>query len=477
MRKTGILLAISSLPSNYGIGDFGKSCYQFIDDCKKAHVKVWQILPLNPLGYGNSPYQSYSSCAIDEIYVSLDLLVEEGLIKKVKPFHAKSKKVDYILVREYKQKYLWEAFLNFKENKNYLQFIEQEWVYRYAVFRTLKKINNDCSWTEWPTQHKNWIKDRQADLSRYDEWIRFEMFVQFKAFEQWMKVKKYANKKGIECVGDLPIYVGLDSEDVWSHQSSFLLDDDGRPQFIAGVPPDYFSETGQRWGNPIYDWEHLQLNHFDFWVERLRYNTQLYDLIRIDHFRAFDTYWKIPVSCPTAIEGEWVEAPGYELFDTLYEEIDSLNIIAEDLGDLRPEVYELRDHYQLCGMKIVQFTFDLDNPTEEKENVIIYPGTHDNQTLKGWLKAQPRAMKNKMRKYFESSKQTSLEYMFLEYTLQDLANYAILPMQDILELDDQARMNEPGTIGSPNWEWKMKDFDEFEKRIPQLKKMIQAAKR
>ena len=477
MRKTGILLAVSSLPSNFGIGDFGPSCYQFLDDCKLAGVKIWQILPLNPLGYGNSPYQPYSSFAIDEIYLSLELLEKEGLLKKIKPFHAKSRQVDYPAVREYKLRYLWEAFFNFKENKKYKQFIQQDWVYSYAVFRTLKKINENRPWIEWPEEHKNWIKDQKADLSQHEEMIRFEMFVQFKCFEQWMAVKKYANKKGIECIGDLPIYVGLDSEDVWSHQSSFLLDDDGRPIFIAGVPPDYFSETGQRWGNPIYNWEELEKNDFDFWVERLSYNSKLYDAIRIDHFRAFDTYWKIPASCPTAIEGEWVEAPGYHLFDTLYERIDHLNIIAEDLGDMRPEVYVLRDHYHLPGMKITEFTFDVDQEAESRENMIVYTGTHDNQTLKGWLHDQSSQMRRKMKKFFAHSKQETLTYCFLEYVLEDIAETAILPMQDILELDDRARMNVPGTIGSPNWEWKMTDFKEFEKRIPHLRKMIRRAKR
>lgn len=475
MRKAGILLAVSSLPGRHGIGDFGKEAYQFVDMLEKSHVKIWQVLPLNPLGYGNSPYQPYSSNAMDELYISLDLLEEEGFIEHVKDFHKNRVKVDYETVRKFKGELLRKAYSNFKPDTMYESFKDFSWVYPYAVFLTLKKHNGMRPWNEWNEEEKNWIYDQTLDLSEYEEDINYEIFVQYILYKQWHALKKYANSKGIALVGDSPIYVGIDSEDVYSHRENFLLDDDGRPEFIAGVPPDYFSETGQRWGNPIYDWEFMEKDHFSFWVDRLAYTSTLFDSTRIDHFRAFDTYWKIPASCPTAIEGEWVEAPGYALFDTLFEEIPELNLIAEDLGELREEVYTLRDHYHFKGMRIVQFTFDPYREEEEdRENLIIYTGTHDNQTIRGWFNELEKDVQTTVRKRLKElgCNDRKIAHGFVKYTLASKAEYAILPMQDILNLDDSARMNEPGTIGSPNWEWKMNSFSAFEKELDKLKEMI-----
>lgn len=473
MRKAGILLAVSSLPSTTGIGDFGPACYQFIDDLKKCGMKYWQILPLNPLGYGNSPYQPYSSFAIDDLYLSLERLKEEGLIADYKPYNVQAKRVDYAAVRAFKEPYLYEAYQNFQPDEAYNEFIQNAWVYNYAVFKALKKHNDDKIWFDWPNKQKNWIKNHEFDIEPFKEDIHLEMFIQYKLYQQWTNVKNYANAHDIQCIGDIPIYVGIDSEDVWSHQESFLLDDEGRPTFIAGVPPDYFSKTGQRWGNPIYNWEYMQANHFKFWEKRLAYNLQLFDVVRIDHFRAFDTYWKIPADCPTAQEGEWVEACGYELFDHLIKTLPSFNIIAEDLGDLRKEVLMLRDHYHFPGMKVIEFTF---NPwhveSNPNKNMIVYPGTHDNQTLRSWYEGQSLRFKLRTRWALRNYAHTSMCDRFLEYTFCDEADTAIIAMQDILKLDDQARMNTPGTIGSPNWEWKMVDFTSFEQRIPTLRKML-----
>lgn len=473
-RKAGILLAVSSLPSVTGIGDFGPSSYRFIDLLSKSGMKCWQILPLNPLGYGSSPYQPYSSFAMDELYLSLELLEKDKLISGFKKYNAKSKRVDYDAVRAYKAEYLKEAFKNFKENKAYKEFIQQKWVRNYALFLTLKKHNDNRCWLEWPLDQQLIPKGSDFDCTPFEEDIRYEMFIQFKLVEQWSKLKKYANKKGIQLVGDIPIYVGIDSEDVWSHQTCFLLDDKSHPTFIAGVPPDYFSATGQRWGNPLYDWDYLKEHDFDFWVERLTYNSKLYDVIRIDHFRAFDTYWKIPVSCPTAIDGEWIEAPGYELFDCLFSKIDGLNIIAEDLGDLREEVLVLRDHYNFPGMKIIQFEFDPStykaDPT--RTNAIVYTGTHDNQMIRAWASAQSASWKRQAKKFFKDYTNETLHENFVELTFADPADTAILPMQDVLGLTDAGRMNTPGTIGTPNWEWKLVDFDAFEEKIPALKKLV-----
>ena len=357
MRQVGMLMPVASLPGRHGIGDFGKESYNFVDLLKEAKAAIWQMLPLNPLGYGNSPYQPYSSCAGDEIYISLDKLCEEGLLKRVPDFHANASHIDYQAVRAFKGKYLRKAFEKFKPDAGYRKFIKMEWVYNYAVFLTLKKQNNLVAWNEWPIKQQNWIKDHEYDLTPLKEDIEYEMFVQYEFYKQWMELKKYANKKGIKVMGDIPIYVGIDSLDVWSGQENFLLGADGKPTFIAGVPPDYFSATGQRWGNPIYDWDYMEKDGFRFWLNRLDYSSKLFDIIRIDHFRAFDSYWKIPAECETAVDGEWNYAPGYKLFDTIFKEMPDINIIVEDLGDLRPEVLELRDHYGFKGMRIVQFCF------------------------------------------------------------------------------------------------------------------------
>lgn len=480
MRKAGILMAVSSLPSSYGIGDFGDECIQFIDYIKACGFKIWQILPLNPVGYGNSPYQAYSSKAISDLYISLDELKKMGLIKKTKKMNAHRKSVDYEAVKSFKFSYYQEAFSNFKKNHEFKKFAEQKWVIDYAVFISLKKKNEMKIWYDWPIEEKNWIQDQRYDLSELKENIEFEIFLQFILYKQWQRIKKYANKKGIEIMGDLPIYVGIDSVDVWANQESFLLDEEGHPIFIAGVPPDYFSATGQRWGNPLYDWDYLKTHEFDFWVDRLAYNATLFDSIRIDHFRAFDTYWKIPKSCPTAIVGEWVEAPGYELFETLFERIPHLKIIAEDLGNLRHEVIELRDTFHLAGMKVTQFTFNPETPyANERQNVVAYTGTHDNQTLNSWFASQSSSFKRKSRIFLDTAgyHQDTMNDRLIAFTLNSLADTTIIPMQDLLHLSARSRMNTPGTSGSPNWEWKLADFDEFKRRIPYIAQMIKESKR
>ena len=477
MRKAGILLAVCSLPSKHGIGDFGPSAFEWVDLLKESNVKIWQILPLNPLGYGNSPYQPYSSYAMDDLYISLEVLKKEKLIKKCPSFNARKDAVDYEAVRLFKKPYLEEAFSNFVPNKDYEDFVNLGWVKRYAMFLACKKHNGLRCWLEWEAVYQNWIDGDQKDYLGLDEAVQYECFVQYILMKQWKQLKAYANSCGVEIMGDLPIYVGIDSEDVWSHQRHFLLDDKKHPSFIAGVPPDYFSATGQRWGNPIYDWEYMEKQGFDFWLERLSYSKELYDIIRIDHFRAFDTYWKIPASCPTAVEGEWIEAPGYALFDTIYKELPDIHIVAEDLGDLRPEVLELRDHYNLKGMKVVQFTF---NPKDkiphkdDKECSICYTGTHDNDTMMGWYAQmsplQKRQTTRFMSKYgFDGEK---MYHRFVQFTLAQKADFAILPMQDVLGLKSVARMNVPGTIGTPNWEWKLKDFEGYKKEMAFLKEQI-----
>nr|WP_307993126.1 4-alpha-glucanotransferase [uncultured Niameybacter sp.] len=481
MRKAGVLLPIASLPSPYGIGDFGQEAYIWVDKLKNMGMKIWQLLPLNPLGYGNSPYQPYSSCAGEWLYISLEKLQEQGLITStISSFKPNKTKIDYEGVRKHKEKYLKEAFSNFVPDVDYEKFIKEQWVKEYSVFVSLKNLNNQRPWNEWPKEEQDWIHNQEKGLGVPKEEVEYQMFLQYMFYVQWMELKVYANSKGIEVMGDLPIYVGIDSLDVWANQDHFLLDEEGRPTFIAGVPPDYFSEFGQRWGNPIYNWEVVRANGFKFWINRLEANKNLFDIIRIDHFRAFDTYWKIPVSCPTAVEGEWVEAPGYELFDTIFKELPDINIVAEDLGDLRKEVLELRDHYKLKGMYITQFRFDEpENREEEIENMIIYTGTHDNQTIKGWYSSQGFRRKRAIKKYFAKVgyKYRKVAHAFVHYTLMSKAELAILPIQDLINLGDEGRINTPGTVGSPNWEWKLVNFKEVDAVIPIINKMIKNSNR
>ena len=485
MRRAGILTSISSLPTKYGIGDLGEESYKFIDIISEAGFKVWQILPINPVGYGNSPYQPYSSYAGDDIYISLDLLVKEGLLKdsELNSFNENSNKVEYDKVRQFKNSYLKKAFERSKNieeiQKDINDFkLRYDWVYKYAVFITLKKLNNLKSWLDWPKEQKLFVDNKKYDISKHNEEINYEIFVQYIFYKQWFELKKYANSKKIDIMGDIPIYVGVDSADVWWNKSAFLLDDEYKPSFIAGVPPDYFSETGQRWGNPIYDWDYIKDDNFSFWIERLKWSNLIFDIVRIDHFRAFDTYWKIPASCPTAVEGEWVEAPGYELFDEIYSKIPNIKIIAEDLGDLRPEVLELRDHYNLSGMLIMQFELDSDKEIGLKSNkTVVYTGTHDNQTTLGWYRelndTQRKNTKNKLKKY----KEKLYTDRILHLCFDSISDLVIIPIQDFMKLDDSARINTPGTVGSPNWEWKLRDYKNVRKNLLKYKNILKQTKR
>lgn len=485
MRRAGILTAISSLPSKYGIGDLGEEAYKFIDIIAEAGFRVWQILPINPVGYGNSPYQPYSSYAGDDIYISLDLLVKEGLLKseELEFFNENSNKVEYDKVREFKDRYLKLAYKRSKDSKVTKSSINEfksknDWIYKYAVFITLKKLNNLKSWLEWPINQKLFVDNKNYDITRHNEEINYEIFIQYIFYKQWFEVKKYANKKGIEIMGDIPIYVGIDSADVWWNKESFLLDDDYNPSFIAGVPPDYFSETGQRWGNPIYDWDYLKNNNFSFWIERLKWSNEIFNIIRIDHFRAFDTYWKIPSSCSTAIEGEWIEAPGYDLFDEIYRKIPNIKIVAEDLGDLREEVLRLRDNYNLSGMLIIQFELGKSNKIYlNSKKTILYTGTHDNQTILGWYKGLNQKQRKNARNRLIKYKDRLYTDKVIHLCLDSISDLVIIPIQDFIRLDDSARMNIPGSVGSPNWEWKLINFNNVKKSLNRYKNILKKAKR
>lgn len=487
-RKTGILLPISSLPSNQGIGDFGKHTYRLIDAIAKQHIRIWQILPLNPLGYGNSPYQPYSSFAGDELYISVDILADYGLLKQssIRNFNKFNERVKFDEVRKFKEPYLKKAYKTFLKNfrefeKEYQLFCSTaEWLYPYAVFITLKKHNDMKQWQEWPKEEKEWIQNRKFSLKRFEMEIGYEQFIQFIFYKQWQEVKTYANQHDVEIMGDIPFYVGLDSVDVWQQQDNFLLDAQCNPTYVAGVPPDYFSSEGQRWGNPIYNWKAMKKEHYDFWMRRLAWNERHFDIIRLDHFRALDTYWKIPASCTTAMEGEWVVGPAYDFLDEMYRQLPNIRIIAEDLGDLRKQVLKLRDYYHLPGMNVLQFELVpklLKKP--RKENLVLYTGTHDNDTLEGFYQDVSNNRKIALRRYFHNCGYDNRNFheLVIRYCLDSKANVVMLPVQDILGLRKEGRLNTPSTIGSPNWEWKLKNLKDFYELLPQLGEWIKESNR
>ena len=481
MKKAGILWPLASLNGSHGIGDFGKASYDFIDISKKAGFDMWQILPLNPLGFGNSPYQPYSSYAGDEIYISLDMLYDDGLLEE-KVAHLEQKdRVDYNYVRDFKGKYLKKAYLKFKEknlenSEAYKKFLEFDFVYDYAVFLTLKKANKLIAWNEWPSEQKNWIIDKKLDLKAFEDQINYEIFIQYTFFDQWMKLKSYANKNGIKIIGDVPFYVGLDSLDVWQNQKYFEITEEGKPILIAGVPPDAFSDKGQRWGNPIYKWSEIEKDDFKFWIDRLRYNAKLYDIVRLDHFRAFDTYWQIDAKNDTAIIGEWIPAPGYKLFDIIEKELKDVEFIAEDLGTMMPGVYKLRDHYDLKGMVIIQENLRPweNHFIEAATNSAAYPGTHDNKTLFQWYGELDKTQQESIKDYFKTLgiNHGDIREDFFDYVMGMVSEYVIISLADILGIGQEARINEPATLSDKNWSFKLKNLDEYKEKADFLNQAI-----
>ena len=478
-RTAGVLMGVASLPSADGIGSLGKQAYQFVDMLADMGMGIWQILPLNPLGYGNSPYQPFSSYAGDELYVDLGVLEKEGYLPsgRVPYIHTgAADRIDYSAAKAYKSTWLHEAYRVFREKNwddpGFREFQQMQWVYPYAVFIALKQQNGLRCWNTWPREQQDWILDGKYDISHLEEEIGYQMFVQFMFFKQWMALKAYANDKGIQIMGDVPFYVGLDSLDVWNSRESFLLDENWQPSFVAGVPPDYFSATGQRWGNPVYNWEHLQKNSFSFWIDRLEYSSKLYDIIRIDHFRAFDTYWKIVASCETAVDGAWIQAPGYAFFEELYRRLPDIRIVAEDLGDHMEGALRLRDHVGLMGMAVAEFS--LFHPQTYQPHQLVYTGTHDNQTVKGWYDSQSPAQRRRIReKLAPLGKPGERVYKkMIRFVYGCCSNLAVIPVMDLLGLDDSARLNSPGTVGSPNWEWRMTDWRRLRQRVGFIREVV-----
>lgn len=479
VENVGVLIPVSSIPNRHGIGDFGENAYRMIDMLHKHQIDVWQILPLYPTIQANSPYRSLSMYAGDEIYISIDLLKKEGLIEEEIPdFNERKFFVRYDDTRAFKAKYLKLAFQAFTPDKSYETFLkENDWVENYAIYRTFMEINETSDWTTWDDQYKNYPETRTFDFTPYQDIVNYHKFIQFIFFQQWQRLKEYANKLGVLIFGDMPFYVDGDSVEVWFEQESFLLDQEGKPTVVAGVPPDYFSATGQLWGNPIYNWEYLKKHNFKFWIDRLTHANKLYNITRIDHFRAFDTYWSVDADQENAIYGKWNEAPGYELFDEIYKQMPNIKIVAEDLGDLRPEVIELKNHYHLKGMKV--FQFQMHDGFDQLENTILYSGTHDNETIAGWFKRQEKWQQNQVIDYVKPKDVNQIHLDIIRFCLASKASDSIIPFWDLLGYSNKGRFNVPGTVYSTNWCPRirlMEDLDFAIEILGTIKKEVKANK-
>jgi 4-alpha-glucanotransferase len=470
-RSSGILLHPTSLPSPHGIGDLGQGAYDFIDFLHRTHQTYWQVLPLGPTGYGNSPYLCYSAIAGNPLLINPDRLVTEGWLSSsdLQPM-VENTSVDFETITLNKIELLETACRNFrKQNSNpeqqkFHKFISNQahWLEDYALFMALHEHYQDAPWYEWPST----IAQRQPaaikeERQRLADRIIYQQFVQFVFHDQWLALKEYAGERGVQIIGDIPIYVAHDSADVWANPDIFQLDPEtGLVQQMAGVPPDYFSETGQLWGNPVYNWERLQETNFAWWIGRFRALLTLVDIIRIDHFRGFEAYWAVPQGEKTAMSGEWIEAPGTEFFQELEKQLGHLPILAEDLGVITPEVEELRDRFGFPGMKVLQFAFGSDNanpflPFNFDRNFVVYTGTHDNDTTIGWFEQTEDHERDRVLRYLGGISGLGIHWDLIRLASSSVANQVILPMQDVLGGDGSARMNFPGTIEN-NWQWRYK---------------------
>lgn len=463
-RKSGILLHISSLPGKYGIGDFGKPAYQFVDFLKNTGQKLWQILPLGQTGYGNSPYSSFSAFAGNILFIDIESLpgFDKNLTRDV---NFSNDFVEYEKVKNFKIpiiKNLSESFLSNKsiDKSEYNKFKRKNkfWLDDYAFFISLKENYKQKALN---TFAKALILRKPYYLKKYykklKKNIEVQKVIQFFFFKQWLKLKEYANNSGIEIIGDIPLYVAADSADVWVHHELFMLDKNRTPIKVAGVPPDYFSETGQLWGNPVYDWQKNKKTNFKWWIERLKINSQLFDIVRIDHFRGLEDFWAVEYGKKTAVTGKWLKAEGEALLKTAFKKIKNLKLIAEDLGIITKEVEKLRDDFKLPGMKILQFAFDSDEknnflPHTYTQNSVVYTGTHDNDTSRGWYEQANKDSLKILHDYYCVNK-NNIAHSLICMAWASVSVTAIAPLQDIINLDTNSKMNVPGTTDK-NWEWR-----------------------
>ena len=493
-RASGILLHITSLPGEYGIGDFGKCAYNFVDFLESSNQKYWQILPMGVTGYGDSPYQSFSAFAGNPYFIDLNALVEDGFLS-VDDLKILSEinKVDEIRYDKlYVERYavLKKAFLSFKEKGECRELVKfrnknVSWLENYSLYMAIKNSQGGKSWLEWPRNYR--VRDKkslkEARVSLKEE-IEYHIFLQYLFDKQWNKLKKYANSKSIKIVGDIPIFIATDSADTWENPAMFCFDKKLAPKRVAGCPPDAFSKDGQLWGNVLYDWKYMEKTNYKWWIKRVKSCFKLYDTVRIDHFRGFESFWSIPAKAKTAKSGKWEKGPGMKLFDAIKKSLGNLDIIAEDLGFLTPQVIKLLKDSGYPGMKILEFAFDSREesdylPHKYIENSVAYTGTHDNQTVLGWYRSVSEEERNYCEKYLKNflgdkiKDDESISWKFIKAVWYSNSRLAIAPMQDFLELDDSARMNTPSTLGG-NWVWRMtKDScysENLSKEIKQITK-------
>jgi 4-alpha-glucanotransferase len=467
-RSAGILLHPTSLPGPFGIGDLGGASYRVVDALARARQKWWQILPLGPTGFGDSPYQSFSTFAGNPNLISPEMLLQDGLVLRgdLEGVHFPSQRVEYGPVIQYKNHLLERAWQRFRAGaapalRGQLdEFNTQNahWLDDFALFMAIKDAHNGANWQHWPRDllEREPGATHRARQELADHVGRYRL-VQFLFFRQWKALKRYANERGIRVIGDMPIFVSPDSSDVWSNPHLFLLDERRRARVVAGVPPDYFSATGQLWGNPLYDWQALKQTGYAWWVDRLRSTLELVDMVRLDHFRAFESYWEVPAEAPTAQTGHWVKGPGTDLFDTLRRALGGLPMMAEDLGLITKEVEDLRARLGLPGMRVLQFAFGEGSghaflPHNYEPVTVAYTGTHDNDTTRGWYATAPENVRDHVRRYLARDCR-DVAWDFIRLAWSSVADYAIAPMQDVLDLGSEGRMNFPGR-GAGNWSWR-----------------------
>lgn len=486
MRASGVLLPISSLPSDYGIGTFSKEAYRFVDQLQEAGQTYWQILPLGPTGYGDSPYQSFSTFAGNPYYIDLVSLIEEGLLTREEcdacDFGDNENYIDYEKIYFARFDILRKAYerSNIRENQDFIAFKEKNafWLDDYALYMAIKNKFEGKAWIEWDadirTRETKAMKAYREELK--DEIVFFE-FQQYTFAKQWKNLKDYANEKGIKIIGDMPIYVAFDGSDSWSNPKLFQFDEENKPIAVAGCPPDAFSETGQLWGNPLYNWDYHKKTGYKWWIQRVAYCFELYDIVRIDHFRGFDEYYSIPYGEETAVNGKWMPGPGYELFKKLNAKLGDMDIIAEDLGFLTDTVLELLKKTGYPGMKILQFAFDSREesnyiPHNYTENSIVYTGTHDNDTIRGWYGEISEEDKKFAQEYMNNAHtpEEEIHWDFIRVAMASVSKICIIPLQDYLGLGKEARINVPSTIGT-NWKWRMGKEDLTDEIIEKIRYM------
>ena len=467
MRTSGVLMPISSLPSPYGIGTMGKQARKFVDFLVRGGQKYWQILPICPTSYGDSPYQSFSSFAGNPYFIDLEYLCKDKLLTKKEcesfKWGSKPKYVDYGIMYESRYALLRKAYVRFMKKKpqDFDEFCEKEkkWLDDYALFMALKDANDGQAWSKWEKDLRLRKKEAmEAAKEQYAEEIRFYKMLQYLFYKQWNELKAYANEEGIEIIGDVPIYVAGDSADVWANPDQFYLDENLEPIEVAGCPPDAFSDDGQLWGNPLFRWDVMKKDGYTWWTRRIKAMSELYDIIRIDHFRGFDSYYAIPAKDDTAKNGQWKEGPGMDLFTELEKKLGKLPIIVEDLGFLTPSVHKLLKNSGFPGMKVIQFAFDSREesdylPHTYTNHCVVYTGTHDNDTVMGWMKTAPKASVKYAKEYLNLTKEEGYNWGMMRAAWSSVADMAIVPMQDILGLGSEARINIPSTLGE-NWKWR-----------------------